>query len=68
MHSKNIWHRVSSIFRPYVRADRRYQDLKGDNILVDAQGICKISDFGISKQTGKIVNKSVEVGLTVLDL
>jgi serine/threonine protein kinase len=28
-----------------------HQDLKADNILVENTGICKISDFGISKRT-----------------
>jgi serine/threonine protein kinase len=27
------------------------QDLKSDNILVEMSGVCKISDFGISKRT-----------------
>jgi mitogen-activated protein kinase kinase kinase len=35
------------------------QDLKADNILVEKTGICKISDFGISKRTDDINEQNV---------
>lgn len=51
LHSKHVLHRV----RLYnlilaVLADPKFQDLKGDNILLQQTGNCKISDFGLSKR------------------
>ena len=51
LHSSNILHRVR-LHEPTKRHCRLTfeQDLKADNILVEESGVCKISDFGISKK------------------
>ena len=50
LHSSNILHRVR-LHEPFNRCGlTAEQDLKADNILVEESGVCKISDFGISKK------------------
>ncbi|KAG6912026.1 hypothetical protein DXG01_000274 [Tephrocybe rancida] len=39
------------------------QDLKSDNILVEPSGVCKISDFGISKQVEDISQARAYTGM-----
>ncbi|EAU93156.2 STE/STE11 protein kinase [Coprinopsis cinerea okayama7 len=40
-----------------------HRDLKADNILVDHSGVCKISDFGISKKAGEINRAKAHTGM-----
>ena len=56
LHSKGILHRVCSpvFVLPWWRPNHAMQDLKADNILVEMTGVCKISDFGISKRTEEL--------------
>ncbi|KAN0134825.1 hypothetical protein V8E53_007199 [Lactarius tabidus] len=60
-------HNVTKYFTEQILAGLEYlhlkgilhRDLKADNILVEKTGICKISDFGISKRTDDINEQNV---------
>ena len=43
-----------------------HRDIKGANVLVDASGVCKLSDFGASKLVAVHVRSSISVGVREL--
>lgn len=40
-----------------------HRDLKSDNLLIDLDGVCKISDFGISKKSRNIYANDAEMSM-----
>lgn len=40
-----------------------HRDLKSDNLLIDLDGVCKISDFGISKKSRNIYTNDAEMSM-----
>lgn len=40
-----------------------HRDLKSDNLLIDLDGVCKISDFGISKKSRDIYTNDAEMSM-----
>ncbi|KAG6828713.1 hypothetical protein H0H92_007021 [Tricholoma furcatifolium] len=56
-------HAVGIIHRRRRSVDNCMKDLKSDNILVEPSGVCKISDFGISKQVEDSFQAKAYTGL-----
>lgn len=61
LHQKGIFHKVCYNAISYLTITSTcMQNLDGDNILVEMQGQCKISDFSVSKVTDSLAGENLQ--------